>query len=124
MIDIKRKSTEQEITAMPIIFSKYLNFMPNKTDFFDYLEFALFEVADGEVQVTRNGESTVRIKNVTKFYEQIGTNTQYIIHPDEVLADNFVIMCLANEDPKALEKLNIRPVGKQLIDDIQAIVSK
>jgi hypothetical protein len=122
-INIKRKSTGQEITAMPIIFSKYLNYMPAKTDFFDYLEFALFEVADGEIQVTRNGESTVRIKNVTKFYEQIGTNTQYIIHPDEVLADNFVIMCLSNEDKKVLEQLNIRPVGEELINDIKAIVA-
>lgn len=121
-IRIKRKSTEQEITAMPIIFSKYLSFMPNKTGFFNYLEFSLFEVADGEIQVTKNGESTVRIKNVTEFYEQIGTNTQYIIHPDEVLADNFVIMCLSNDDKKVLEQLNIRPVGEELINDIKAIV--
>ena len=121
-IKIKRKSTGQEITAIPLIFSKYLNFMPNKTDFFEYLQFYLFEIADGEVQVTRNGDSTVRIKNVTDFYDQIGTNTQYIIHPDEVLADNFTLICLSSSDKKALEAFHIREKGKQLIKDLKAII--
>ncbi len=77
---------------------------------------------NGEVQVTRNGDSTVRIKNITGFYEQIGTNTQYIIHPDEVLADNFVLMSLSIEDESVLKNFNIRTPGKQLIDDLKSII--
>ena len=26
------------------------------------------------------------------YFDQIGRNTQYIIHPEEILADNFVLM--------------------------------
>lgn len=121
-IRVKRKTTGQEILAMPIIFSKMLNFQPDKTDFFEYLQFYLFEVSNGEVQVTRNGDSTVRIKNITEFYEQIGTNTQYIIHPDEVLADNFVLMSLSVKDEAVLKDFNIRPAGKKLINDLKEII--
>jgi len=123
-INVKRKTTGQGIIAMPIIFSKMLNFSPDKTDFFDYLQFYLFEVSNGEVQVTRNGDSTVRIKNITDFYEKIGTNTQYIIHPDEVLADNFVLMSLSAEDESVLKDFNIRPVGKKLINDLKEIIQR
>ncbi len=38
-IKVKRKTTGQDIIAMPIIFSKMLNFSPDKTDFFEYLQF-------------------------------------------------------------------------------------
>jgi hypothetical protein len=31
-------------------------------------------------------------REVEGFYEQIGRNTRYLIHPDEILADNFVLM--------------------------------
>ena len=28
-------------------------------------------------------------KEVSNFFEQVGKNTKYIIHPEEILADNF-----------------------------------
>lgn len=34
---------------------------------------------------------------VADFHAQIGRNTKYIIHPDEVLADNFVHLVLGDE---------------------------
>jgi hypothetical protein len=32
------------------------------------------------------------------FFDKIGKNTNYIIHPDEILADNFVRMVMADQD--------------------------
>ena len=32
------------------------------------------------------------VREVQGFYEQVGRNTRYLIHPDEILADNFVLM--------------------------------
>jgi hypothetical protein len=39
------------------------------------------------------------------FMEQIGRNTGYIIHPDEVLADNFVIMVQGRKQVPSPETL-------------------
>ena len=45
------------------------------------------------------------------FYEQIGRNTGYIIHPEETLANNFVHLMLKKQDlknpeiPKKIEQL-------------------
>lgn len=122
-ITVTNKNTNKEMTVIPIIYSKMLNFTPKQTDFFEYLQFSLFEVADGELRTTRNGESTVIIKDIDGFFEQIGNNTQYIIHPDEVLADNFTLICLSNDNPDILDsEYTIRPSGKKLIEDLKAII--
>ena len=62
------------------------------------------------------------MKTTKGFYEQIGKNTQYIIHPDEVLADNFIIMCMAKEDKGTLDKLGEE--GKKLVSDLEKIMIK
>lgn len=110
-IQVKRKSTGAEILAMPIVYSQYMAFDPARRGFFNYLAFDLFEVADGEVQTTRNGESTVPLSNITGFREQIGPNTDYIIHPDEVLADNFAFLCLSQAEGKSLAGLGLSEAG-------------
>ena len=38
-----------------------------------------------------NGLSIIDFKKQTDFFEQITDNSNYIIHPDELMADNFVI---------------------------------
>jgi hypothetical protein len=122
-ITVKERKTGKEILAMPMIYSKMLNFTPKYTDFFEYLQFELFAIEDGELQATRNGESTIRIKNLEDFFDQIGNNTQYIIHPDEVLADNFILICLSKDNPEILDKeYTIRASGKKLIEDLKAII--
>ena len=45
------------------------------------------------------------------FAEQIGANTKYIIHPDEILADNFVHLVMRTENlptPKIVEQMGER----------------
>ena len=51
----------------------------------------------------------VGVDEVTGFYEAIGKNTGYIIHPEEVLADNFSFLLRGKSDlpnPEILERLN------------------
>ena len=38
----------------------------------------------------RNRALLLDAAGVSGFFEQVGKNTQYILHPDEILADNFV----------------------------------
>ena len=50
----------------------------------------------------------VEVKQVTGFYEQVGRNTQYIIHPEEILADNFADLVLQDRpvpSPEILKKM-------------------
>ena len=63
-------------------------------EFFDYLRFGFLLVeplharplyVDGKLQL-------VNVQQVSGFYEQVGRNTGYIIHPEEILADNFALL--------------------------------
>lgn len=50
--------------------------------------------ADGDLDIRDPG-------SVPGFFAAIGGNTGYIIHPEEVLADNFAILMGGNSDPEA-----------------------
>ena len=41
-----------------------------------------------------NGPMIAAIEDVSGFFEQIGRNTHYIIHPEEIVADNFALLAL------------------------------
>lgn len=79
---------------------------------FKYLTFRLLviEKRDGKWQPVMRGEQPVVIdpKSVPAFYEKIGRNTNYIIHPDEILADNFVHLVMGNQNlktPRIVERM-------------------
>lgn len=67
--------------------------LQNRT-FFQYLKFHLLVVErDGDDwRVVKESGQPVLLdpKETASFHQQIGSNTKYIIHPDEVLADNFM----------------------------------
>lgn len=62
--------------------------------FFKYLQFRLMEIELVEQQgrpVLNDGQPVLLVpQEIPSFQSQIGGNTNYIIHPDEILADNFV----------------------------------
>ena len=72
--------------------------------------------AKGERQaLLKNGKPTIYSMNdITGFFEQIGRNTQYILHPEEIMADNFVF---AMNDRK-------RQPTQKIIDEIQKRLRK
>ncbi|MEY3421126.1 MAG: hypothetical protein RIR48_1415, partial [Bacteroidota bacterium] len=41
------------------------------------------------------GNTTIPLKKTPIFFTKIKDNTQYIIHPDEIMADNFMLAVLA-----------------------------
>jgi hypothetical protein len=82
-------------SAVPILYSSEPKFDPQKGGpFFKYVTFRLLVVEShdgGWRGVERNGEPWLLSPGqVPDFGRQIGANTGYIIHPDEILADNFV----------------------------------
>jgi hypothetical protein len=80
------------VWAVPILFSKSDHYNPaNGGEFFDYLVFEFLVVENSGSHATYD-PSKVTLLDVGKiqgFYEQVGRNTDYIIHPEEILADNF-----------------------------------
>ena len=44
------------------------------------------------------GVEVVGIQDVKGFFEQTGHNTQYIIHPEEIVSDNFALLALGMRD--------------------------
>jgi hypothetical protein len=90
--------------AIPVLYSVTPEYDENRGgEFFDYLkfEFLLLEAGNSADPATaRYDEQHLQLvgpDDVTGFYEQVGRNTDYIIHPEEILADNFALLILGVE---------------------------
>jgi hypothetical protein len=86
----------KQVWATPILYADRDRYDKKKGGvFFDYLQFKLALADDsGKPQLAppasvNAGTRLVDVGKVTGFFEQIGKNTEYIIHPEEILADNF-----------------------------------
>jgi len=120
---LKVKIDGGEQWVIPILFSKEEKYDPEKGgEFFRYLQFKLVVVERAEegmsVEVVREGEKAKLLDagEVTGFLEQVGENTTYLIHPEEILADNFVLLVTGKRDvpsPEVVEKLGKILAGRK-----------
>jgi hypothetical protein len=103
----------QKRTAIPVLFSKTETYdVARGGEFFEYLDFQ-FLVVDvtsprPKVDYENSAPKLVGPRAVSGFLEQVGRNTQYLIHPDEILADNFALLILGEQSvqsPEVLEKM-------------------
>jgi len=93
----------EEVRAVPLIMSIRNRYDAKIPVFFGYLNFDLFPLVQlSPNQVTigmkNDGESALSIEHNADFFKRIKDNTQYIIHPDEIMADNFMMAVIANKD--------------------------
>jgi hypothetical protein len=103
----------RQIELVPVLFSKTPRYDAAKGgNLFAYLSFKLMQVADdgGEKRAVLADGNPVLYDpaNVPGYHEQIGGNTRYIIHPEEVLADNFVFLLDGRIDlptPRVIERM-------------------
>lgn len=111
--------------AIPLIYSKFGQYKNSHTSFFDYLTFDMFELIELEhhyLAVTNNtGKSSLPPEVMESFFNQIKDNTQYIIHPEEIMADNFMLSLLAYSKG---DYKKFSPEGKELIDSVLEILKK
>lgn len=110
--------TLDTVLAIPLIYSKYATPEPSTKRYFDYLDFRLYPVIRVgeryEVQVVDGYRSPLPpAAELPLFWQQIGDNTNYIIHPDEILADNFVL--LARIRAEASRWTDFSPEGQDLL---------
>lgn len=79
----------KSVTCMMILYS---NKEYTVGDFFKYLNVGFLKVKGSEnkeVDYVDGKPIIYSFKEVPDFFEKVGKNTQYVIHPEEVLADNF-----------------------------------
>jgi hypothetical protein len=114
------------LSAIPIIYAKENGFQPGIGTFFGYLEFALFPVEQlptGKWKVTTKADgrsSPINLGEQPDFWRQIRKNTNYIIHPDEILADNFAFLIQSKQDPGIIASFTEE--GKALIDALEEAI--
>jgi hypothetical protein len=104
------------VWAVPIIYSRTQEYdVKSGGEFFRYMESQLFVVdrrddAPEAKPVSVDAQPRlVEFNEVTGFYEQVGKNTRYIIHPEEILADNFADLVMHDREvpsPEILKKLH------------------
>lgn len=91
------------VRAAPVLYSSADRYDVAKGgEMFAYLVFR-FLVVEGEAP-----GALLDPKEVKGFLEQVGNNTQYLIHPEEILADNFMHLVLGKKDlptPAVAERL-------------------
>lgn len=93
-----RDARRRELQVIPVTYSRYDALQERITDFFQYVTFGFFEVrreGNSWVVVTDEKGQARAIEPIQGLFEQIGLNTQYILHPDEILADNVALLVLS-----------------------------
>ena len=114
------------IHAIPIIYANAEGFQAGQDEFFAYLEFGLFQISpvgNGKWSVLTKEDgysSTLKVDGLTDFFRQIRDNTGYIIHPDEILADNFSFILREKNSPAYTAKFS--KTGKQLLSEMEKAI--
>jgi hypothetical protein len=101
--------------AVPIIFSSTDTYdVKRGGEFFNYLQFRFLPVERSDissaVKPIYDGQKPklIDMQQVSGFLEQVGRNTGYIIHPEEILADNFALLVLRERNvpsPSIIRKM-------------------
>lgn len=117
---IKLTLNGEQRWAVPILYASSDKYDPRRGgDFFRYLKFRFMAVeraAGGAVTpIIRGGQPLLVVpSDVRGLFEQIGRNTQYIIHPEEVVADNFAALVT---EKKGVESPDVLLKIEQVLND-------
>lgn len=88
-------STTETVHIAPMLMAKSDYVENGPASLFAYLSFKLMQVKktnEGWVADQTGGDPVFHSPQTADFQRQIGKNTGYIIHPEEILADNFALI--------------------------------
>ncbi len=116
-IDVEAADAARTVT--PVIYAKGPY---TEGHFFEWLVFRLMavEASEGRWRPARNDDDLTLfdLGEVSGFFEKVGRNTSYLIHPEETMADNFAYAILERDDlpnpeisTRVLEALRPRETG-------------
>ena len=78
--------------AIPLLTSRLPAYRKEIPYFFDYIDFNLYPIAPDQTV----GIQGILDERTDIFFQKIKDNTNYIIHPEEIIADNFQLLVYAN----------------------------
>jgi hypothetical protein len=109
--------------ALPLLLADTFAYLPGRA-YFDYLDLQLFplQAAAGNWSVATSASCRSPLpppEYLPAFWERVGDNTAYIIHPDEILADNFVLLTQSSED---LRRQRISARGKAILEELGRVL--
>lgn len=112
---IQVKQDGKQLWVIPILTSKSEKYDKQRGgEFFNYMQFDLMAIQSPDTPAASqpllaDGKPVlVDARKAEGFMEQIGKNTGYIIHPDEILADNFSMLVTNRKNvpqPELLDKI-------------------
>ena len=74
------------------------NYTPYEGDsFFKYLTIGLVPLKDGSPEKKQGKTIVYSAEQASDFFEKVGRNTDYIINPEEILAENFAGVLLSKQ---------------------------
>ncbi len=114
-------SSGRSFKAIPSMYSKFSSYRLPLLKSFVFQLFEVAEQTDGSWKVISAdiGYSEEQLKG---YWEKIGRNTRYTIHPDEVLADNFTILAFSKAQSEEINKLSEE--GKKLLIALEKIIKQ
>lgn len=119
---------DETVEAIPFIRSNFPDFSPENPNFFAYVGFQLFPILPKDEQLTlgvkANNAPLYAINEYTDFFTQIKDNTDYIIHPDEIIADNFMIILMAHSKKEGFTLKQYSTEGQALLGEISSIIGE
>ena len=108
----------QSKKVMPLLLSASDYDEQRGGEFFEYLQLVFFAVDANKKKCTLTKSDgnyeTYSYEQISNFFEKVGMNTGYIIHAEEILADNFELMI--NKSPAVQ--------SPKIIDDMKKLLKK
>jgi len=102
---IRLRLDGEEVVAVPVLYSKSEKYdVVRGGEFFEYLRFEFLVRRKGDAGFTK----LVPPAGVSGFFEQVGRNTNYVIHPEEILAENFASLVFGEAkvaSPEILQRM-------------------
>ena len=116
-----------DVLALPLVVSTQQQVRSDMPRFFDYIYFDLYALdpqGDGTAKVLYSPDRTTTIDPVymQSFFEGIADNTTYIIHPDEIIADN--IKLAIRYAASDIDSTYFSASGLRLVEDVTATMEQ
>jgi len=110
--------------AIPLLTSAQPYYSKTLPSFFAYLKFDLYlarPLPDGSLLIDADGaaNTTLSPEHQNNYFQHIADNTQYVIHPEEIMADNFMMAVRAYESG---DYSSYSKVGKKLLDEVTEVL--
>jgi hypothetical protein len=112
--------------VIALIYSKVNAYQPDLHDFMNHMGWGYFETqaTDKGLEILTIGQrqqSTLNMRDLPILFLK-KFNTNYVIHPNEIIADNIKLLVLSQKDPQVLTPLTNE--GRDLLLKIKNVLNK